>query len=82
MRETSTTYFLEVQTMNEMNEKAKVELMRRQLLIGRVKKMLEKGLTVSEICEHLNIPESEIRPAIEVIEKAEKNSKLMEAANE
>ena len=67
-----------------MTEKTKAAISnyRRQCMIGRVKKMLDAGLTTSEICEKLEMSESEIRPVMEVIEKAERNRKLMEATNE
>lgn len=68
--------------MTDMKKKAKVEQIHRQMLIGRVKKMHDAGLTTSEICEKLKMTESEIRPAMEVIEEAEKNRKFMETTNE
>ena len=63
--------------MNEMEKKAKSDLIRRQLTIGRVRKELAAGLTTSEICEKYSISEAHIRSVVATIEEAEKNRKVM-----
>lgn len=48
---------------------------KRELLVGRTKKMLDDGMTVTEIAKKLNIPESTVRSCKEIIDKAEANRK-------
>lgn len=44
-----------------------------ELNIGRTKDLFDKGHSVKEICEMLNLPESTVRSYKEVIDKAELN---------
>jgi DNA-binding NarL/FixJ family response regulator len=45
----------------------------REMQIGRTKRMLDDGYSVTEIAEKLKVDESTVRSYKEVIERAEKN---------
>ena len=51
----------------------KESLRRRQILVGRAKKMLDEGRTWKEICAELNLTESTVRSIRHTIEQAEIN---------
>lgn len=51
----------------------KLSLRKRQILIGRAKKMFEEGKTWTEICNNLNLTESTVRSIRHTIEQAEIN---------
>lgn len=65
----SNVYILEVLIMAI----DKASLRRRQIMIGRAKKMFDEGRTWKEICEELNVSESTIRSIRHTIEQAEIN---------
>ena len=46
---------------------------RRQLLVGRAKKLFDEGMSSTEIAAELGISESTIRSIEEAIEKAKEN---------
>lgn len=49
-----------------------------ELNVGRVKKMSNDGMTVTEIAEKLGLNESTVRSYKAIIDKAEENRKLKE----
>ena len=49
-----------------------------ELNIGRTKDLLDKGFTISEICETLELPESAVRRYKDIIDKAELNRRKEE----
>ena len=53
------------------------ELVKRQIMVGRVSKMRDDGLSSVEIAEKLNIPESTVRSCINTITKADANRAKM-----
>ena len=50
-----------------------MSLRRRQMLIGRAKKMLDEGRSWKEICDELKVSESTVRSIRHTIEQAEIN---------
>lgn len=48
---------------------------KRQMMIGRAKKMLDEGRTWKEICQELKLTESTVRAIRHTIEQAEINKK-------
>lgn len=49
------------------------EAQRLALMIGRTARLLDKGLTPSEIAVELNKPESSVRKWVSIIRESEKN---------
>lgn len=49
----------------------KVSQEKRQMMIGRAKKMLDEGRTWKEICQELNLTESTVRSIRHTVEQAE-----------
>ena len=62
--------------------KAKIDLIKRQLLVGRVRKMLDSGCSVKEVQEELNLPESNVRSLIKTCEEAKKNRDKMNTTSD
>jgi DNA-binding NarL/FixJ family response regulator len=50
-----------------------LSLRKRQILIGRAKKMFDEGRSWKEICEELGVSESTVRSIRHTIEQAEIN---------
>lgn len=58
-------------------------LRRRQMLVGRVKRMLDAGKTICEISNELKLTESTVRPIVAMIRENERYLKsAMETTNE
>lgn len=63
-----------------MPNTAMSERVRRQLLVGRVSKMVEAGYSTAEIQAGLKLSESQVRPLIKICEDAKQKKAEMEAA--
>lgn len=53
----------------------------RQIRVGRVKRLLDAGKSVKEICVLLNLPESHVRSLVKTCEEADVNRAEMNADN-
>jgi DNA-binding NarL/FixJ family response regulator len=48
-------------------------LAKRQMMVGRTKRLFDEGCSVKEICEELKLSESTVRSIKHTIDEAEKN---------
>lgn len=60
-----------------MENKRRAELIKRQILVGRVATMRDMGCTTTEIAQTLGLSESSVRSIMTTVEKADEERSKM-----